>query len=101
VDSDWGIVEHLTILEKKERRVLDRAAYFFATGMGAGFAPIAPGTFGSLEGIGIFLLILALPVTPAGRLTCLLALIAISFGVGVWASRARVNSMGAKIRARR
>jgi len=38
----------------------DRAAYVIATGFGAGFAPVAPGTVGALEGIGLFLAVRAL-----------------------------------------
>jgi len=39
----------------------------FATGLGIGMIPIAPGTWGSLEGLGIgFLVAGALPLSPAG-----------------------------------
>ncbi|MGH9822036.1 MAG: phosphatidylglycerophosphatase A family protein [Blastocatellia bacterium] len=34
----------------------DWLAYVAATGAGAGLSPLAPGTFGALEGVGIFLL---------------------------------------------
>jgi phosphatidylglycerophosphatase A len=39
---------------------LDRAAYLAATGLGAGLLPVAPGTFGAIEGVAIFLGVAAL-----------------------------------------
>ena len=34
---------------------MERLAYFIGTGAGAGLIPIAPGTFGSVEGVAFFL----------------------------------------------
>ena len=34
---------------------IERLAYFIGTGAGAGLIPIAPGTFGSIEGVAVFL----------------------------------------------
>lgn len=53
---------------------------FFATGCYAGFIPAAPGTFGTLVGVGLFLLIRNLPA-PAYAAFCV-AFIALS----VWIS---------------
>jgi phosphatidylglycerophosphatase A len=75
---------------------LDRFAYALATGLGAGFVPIAPGTVGSAEGVAIFLAIVALHL---GRLSSLLALAIINivlFAVGVWASNRACRITGLK-----
>lgn len=63
----------------------DRAAYSLATGFGAGFAPVAPGTFGAVEGVAVFL---AINVMRAGHasLALLLVLNVLLFVIGVWAS---------------
>jgi phosphatidylglycerophosphatase A len=56
------------------------AALVVATGGGAGFAPIAPGTFGSLVGVGLFALI-------AGRGALVVCLVtALISGLGIWAA---------------
>lgn len=64
----------------------DRAAYWMATGFGAGFAPVAPGTVGALEGIVIYLAVRAFGF---GQLTLFLGFIILNIGLfilGVWAS---------------
>jgi len=55
------------------------AAAFFASGGGAGYAPAAPGTFGSLLGLAVGALLLHLGHGP------LLAGVVVGSGVGVWA----------------
>jgi phosphatidylglycerophosphatase A len=55
-----------------------------ATGVGAGFAPLAPGTVGALEGVGVFLLIATL--SPQWRIPIFMAANLLVFVVGVWAS---------------
>lgn len=70
---------------------LDRFAYLIATGAGAGLSPVAPGTFGAIEGIAIFLGLHALALNSlflSPRLTLILFAIlnVIVFIVGVWAS---------------
>jgi phosphatidylglycerophosphatase A len=52
-------------------------ANFFALGFGSGLAPKAPGTFGTLLGVAIFL------ITPAS-LTLYIAAVAGMFCLGVW-----------------
>lgn len=44
------------------KRLPGRACRLIATGFGAGLAPVAPGTFGTLLGIPIYLLLHPLPV---------------------------------------
>jgi phosphatidylglycerophosphatase A len=56
------------------------AALSVATAAGAGFAPIAPGTFGSLVGVGVFAL-----VTRHGALAAAIAALLVA-AVGVWAA---------------
>jgi phosphatidylglycerophosphatase A len=59
-------------------RHLRNPVHFFALGFGAGLAPVAPGTFGSLVGLAI-----ALAIAPLG-LGWNLAAIALAVGAGVW-----------------
>ena len=73
-------------IEKENRRPLDRIAYAIATGAGAGFAPIAPGTLGAIEGVGLFLAALALQLSARDFLLLLAALNIFIYSVGVWAS---------------
>ena len=56
------------------------AALAVATAAGAGFAPVAPGTFGSLVGVGVFALI-----APHGALAAAIAALAVACA-GVWAA---------------
>ena len=57
---------------------MDRLVNFVALGFGAGAAPVAPGTFGTLMAVPIYLAIRELPV-PGYVLV-----VAIMFAVGVW-----------------
>ena len=56
------------------------AVLAIATGAGAGFAPIAPGTFGSLVGIAVFVLI-----APFGALAVAVTALLVTVA-GVWAA---------------
>jgi phosphatidylglycerophosphatase A len=57
-----------------------RFAVFLATAAGAGFAPIAPGTFGSLVGLVIYLATMSWPLRDQSILA-----IAVT-AIGVWAA---------------
>lgn len=72
----------------KQERITasDRVAYALATGLGAGFAPVAPGTIGALEGVAIYLAIHALDLGRASSLFVLAIVNVALFGAGVWAS---------------
>ncbi len=73
--------------EKLQARGLDRVAYLIATGAGVGLSPIAPGTFGAIEALAIFIATRALLANnPRAHLWLLLALNVIIFAVGVWAA---------------
>ncbi|HKA23094.1 MAG TPA: phosphatidylglycerophosphatase A [Blastocatellia bacterium] len=72
----------------------DRAAYLIATGFGAGFVPVAPGTVGAIEGIAIYLIVRSIVV---GQLTLFLGLIILNIGLfllGVWASTKTCGVIG-------
>ncbi len=59
------------------RFVVSNPAHFVAFGFGAGLARVAPGTFGSLAAIPLFMLLTSLP------LTAYLLLVAVMFLAGV------------------
>jgi phosphatidylglycerophosphatase A len=63
-----------------------RAAYAIATGAGAGFAPVAPGTLGAIEAVALFAAATALHLAPLNFLAMLVALNVVIFVAGVWAS---------------
>lgn len=61
------------------RRIYTHPAYFLACGFGAGAAPFAPGTFGTLVAVPLYWLAHTLPL--AGYLLLCAALFAIGVGV--------------------
>jgi phosphatidylglycerophosphatase A len=83
-----------SLLPDRKLSLVDRLAYFISTGAGAGLIPIAPGTFGSVEGVAIFTCIsVAIARSGAdqtgartGYWLLLIALNLIVFAIGVWAS---------------
>jgi phosphatidylglycerophosphatase A len=71
------------------RFLLSHPAHFIALGFGSGLAPRAPGTFGTLAGLAIFLLLEQI-VAPWH-----VALLAIPlFFVGIWASAITARDLG-------
>lgn len=62
---------------KRTRSGLDYAALAIAT-WGVGYLPVAPGTFGSLVGLGVFLLLASLPLQLVG--------VAVITWAGIWAA---------------
>lgn len=76
--------------------VKDRIGYVIATGLGAGFVPIAPGTVGAAEGVAIFLAIHALHLEPGSSLFVLASINVVVFAVGVWASNRACEITGLK-----
>jgi len=71
-------------------------AYALATGLGAGFTPIAPGTVGSAEGVAIFLAILAIHLEQASLMIVLAIINVVIFVIGVWASTRTCEITGLK-----
>lgn len=59
---------------------LSRAAIFLATGAGAGYGPVAPGTWGSAVGVALYL-----PLSAAGTVAYAAAL-ALLLAAGIWAA---------------
>lgn len=71
------------------RFLLAHPAHFIALGFGAGLAPVAPGTFGTLAGLALYwLLALALPPLAIAFLSIPL------FLVGVWACGVAGRNLG-------
>ena len=64
----------------------DRFAYLLASGFGAGFFPVGPGTVGSLEAVAIFLAVAALRLDRSQFVVAMILLIVASFAAGVWAA---------------
>lgn len=78
-------------IEQRAPRPADRIAYRIATGAGAGFAPVAPGTLGAIEGVIVFLIFNAvannsLSLAPRWSVAIFAVLNVALFIVGVWAS---------------
>jgi phosphatidylglycerophosphatase A len=71
------------------RFLLSHPAHFIALGFGSGLAPVAPGTFGTLAGLGLYWL-LALIAPPL-----VIAFLAIpAFFLGVWACERTGRDLG-------
>jgi phosphatidylglycerophosphatase A len=81
---------------KRRTRLLDGTAYALSIGLGAGLMPVAPGTVGSLEGVVIFLAVLAFDLGPLPSLFVLAVLNVALFAVGVWASTRTCEITGLK-----
>jgi phosphatidylglycerophosphatase A len=64
-------------------------ANFFALGFGSGLAPVAPGTFGTLAAVPLYLFGLQ-----GLSLPWLLAVIALSFVIGVWLCDVTARNLG-------
>jgi phosphatidylglycerophosphatase A len=67
---------------------LANPAHFLALGFGSGLAPRAPGTWGTVAAIPLFLLLDPLPMV--GYLGVLL----VAFGVGIWVCELTAKAMG-------
>jgi phosphatidylglycerophosphatase A len=68
---------------------IERLAYFIGTGAGAGLIPIAPGTFGSIEGVAVFL-----GIHQAASWLLFIGVNVVVFCVGVWASSRVAQLLG-------
>ena len=71
------------------RFVLGRPAHFIAFGFGAGLAPVAPGTFGTLLAFPLFWLL-----QPRVEPLEFLLLAVLLFGLGVWACEMTGRALG-------
>lgn len=80
-------MKQAAVIRKENLTATDRLAYWIANGLGAGLAPIAPGTFGAAEGVVIFLVTNALiGHRSLVHLVLLIALNIVVFALGVWAA---------------
>lgn len=77
------------VLRPTWRFVLSRPAYFIAFGFGAGLAPVAPGTFGTLLAFPLYWLLFP----QAGALEFLLLILAL-FVLGAWACEMTGRALG-------
>src|SRR5215208_6777415 len=73
-------------IQLKNVNTVDRLAFLMATGFGAGLMPKAPGTFGALESVLVFIIAFALHLSSPTLVVLFATLSVISFISGVWAS---------------
>lgn len=65
-------------IDNLNRKVMTHPVHFLAFGFGSGLAPIAPGTFGTLMAVPLYLLLMQLSLIPY------LVIVALVCIVGVW-----------------
>lgn len=70
------------------RNLLRNPVHFLAFGFGSGAAPVAPGTFGTLAAVPLYLLLAQMPLG-----AYLLALVVL-FGVGIWLCEKTAQDLG-------
>lgn len=75
-------------MNKAPPSVFRNPIHFLAFGLGSGAAPVAPGTFGTLAAIPLYLLLVQLPLS-----YYLLALI-LSFALGIWLCERTTRDLG-------
>ena len=75
-------------MNKVPPSVFRNPVHFLAFGLGSGAAPRAPGTFGTLAAVPLYLLLDMLPLP-----YYLLALI-VAFGVGIWLCEVTSRDLG-------
>jgi phosphatidylglycerophosphatase A len=81
-------------IQLKTFNFVDRLAFLIATGFGAGLMPKAPGTFGALESVVVFIIAFALHLSSSMLLTLFSILSIVSFVSGVWASNRVCKATG-------
>ena len=74
---------------KISNKVWQDPAYFIAFGFGSGLMPIAPGTWGTLAAIPLYLIVVGYPWP------IYLFVILVAFGLGVWVSDKVSRDLGA------
>jgi len=68
--------------------VFRNPVHFLAFGLGSGAAPVAPGTFGTLAAVPLYLLLAQLP------LALYLLAVMLAFGVGIWLCERTSRDLG-------
>ncbi len=71
-----------------KRDVIIHPVYFLAFGLGSGLSPVAPGTFGTMVGVLLYIPLALLPLTLYAGVTIVLA------GIGVWLCGATSKYLG-------
>jgi len=79
-------VNRFSLKDKPNISAGDRFAYLLASGFGAGFFPVGPGTVGSLEAVAVFLAVAAFRLDHSRFVFAMIILIVASFAAGVWAA---------------
>jgi phosphatidylglycerophosphatase A len=77
------------------KKVLDTAAFHFATGFGTGFSPVTPGTFGSM--VGLLFLWLFFPTGLPGQLLYLAVITLLAVWSAGWLAEAEGEKDPGKI----
>ena len=72
-----------------ERTVIERVRWLLGIGFGLGYAPVAPGTFGSLLGLG-----LGWPLMILGGWSSLLSGTVLMVALGIWAAEGVARRLG-------
>ena len=87
------------VVMRRKLSPVRRLGFWVATGVGAGFAPVAPGTFGAAEGVLLFLIVNALinntfKFAPVWSLLSFAIVNIALFAIGVWASGHAIDASG-------
>ena len=77
-------------MDKKPRNL----SIWIATGLGAGYSPVAPGTAGSVLGVILVAALRQASLSPRGWAVSLVALTLILFAVGVWSAGKAEKAFG-------
>lgn len=75
-------------MNKAPASVFRNPVHFLAFGLGSGVAPVAPGTFGTLAAVPLYLLFALLP------LPLYLLVLLLSFAVGIWLCERTSRDLG-------
>ena len=82
---------------QREKSALDKLAFVIASGLGLGFIPVGPGTFGSLLGLLIAaLIVFRFRFSPDLMWPTILAAAAVTFVIGVWSASRVERFLGKK-----
>jgi phosphatidylglycerophosphatase A len=87
-------VTRFSLKDKPNISAGDRFAYLLASGFGAGFFPVGPGTVGSLEAVAIFLALAAFRLDHSQFVFAMIILIVTSFAAGIWAAERTCRMTG-------
>jgi|SRR5690606_28656881 len=68
--------------------LLQHPAHMLAFGFGSGLAPVAPGTFGTLAAVPLYLVLNQLP------LPYYLLMLVLTFGLGIWVCEKAAEALG-------